>query len=216
MQIDYYKTLGVHIDATMQEIKKAYRLLALKYHPDKNPESQFADHHFQEIQLAYSILSDTKKRKQYDEERYFAGLTAQRSPVKITADWLLIECKKLNAHLLKVDSYSMNHQALHDYILLLLSDSHLSIIEKENNTEVNKQIIKELLKAIEKMKYNYYEAIISKLVLIADKNSDLISIIFNVKAKRKNQNQTERNLPIIILIITLFLCLLMYFYSNRH
>ena len=63
---DYYKTLGVDKKATADEIKKAYRKLARKYHPDRNQGDQSAEERFKEIQQAYSILSDPEKRKRYD------------------------------------------------------------------------------------------------------------------------------------------------------
>ena len=65
-KLDYYRILGLASDATSQEIKKAYRKLALKFHPDKNPENLFAEDKFKEISLAYEILSDQQKRKNYD------------------------------------------------------------------------------------------------------------------------------------------------------
>jgi len=63
---DYYKTLGVGRTATAAEIKKAYRKLARKYHPDVNPENPDAEKKFKEIQEAYAVLSDNDRRKQYD------------------------------------------------------------------------------------------------------------------------------------------------------
>src|SRR5437763_11844209 len=63
---DPYRTLGVDKKATDDEIKKAYRKLARKYHPDKNPGDASAEEHFKEIQEAYSVLSDSEKRKRYD------------------------------------------------------------------------------------------------------------------------------------------------------
>lgn len=63
---DYYKTLGVSKEATEAEIKKAYKKLAFKYHPDKNPGDKKAEEHFKEISEAYAVLSNKQKRAQYD------------------------------------------------------------------------------------------------------------------------------------------------------
>ena len=63
---DYYKILGVSRDASQEEIKKAYRRLALKYHPDRHKGDKEAEERFKEINEAYAVLSDPEKRRQYD------------------------------------------------------------------------------------------------------------------------------------------------------
>lgn len=63
---DYYKELGVAKTASQEEIKKAYRKLAVKYHPDKNKGDKASEEKFKKISEAYAVLSDTEKRKQYD------------------------------------------------------------------------------------------------------------------------------------------------------
>ena len=64
---DYYKTLGVSKSASEKEIKSAYRKLAQKYHPDKNPGDKKAEDRFKDINEAYEVLSDSQKRRRYDQ-----------------------------------------------------------------------------------------------------------------------------------------------------
>lgn len=64
---DYYKILGVERSASQDEIKKAYRKLAVKYHPDKNPDDKVAEEKFKEISEAYQVLGNADSRKKYDE-----------------------------------------------------------------------------------------------------------------------------------------------------
>jgi len=64
---DYYKILGVDRKASEEEIKRAYRKLALKYHPDRNPGDKKAEDKFKEINEAYQVLSDSEKRSRYDQ-----------------------------------------------------------------------------------------------------------------------------------------------------
>ncbi|HRR98304.1 MAG TPA: molecular chaperone DnaJ [Candidatus Syntrophosphaera sp.] len=73
---DYYEVLGVSRDASEDEIKKAYRKLAMKYHPDKNPDNKEAEEKFKEASEAYEVLSDKEKRQLYDQYGH-AGIDQQ-------------------------------------------------------------------------------------------------------------------------------------------
>lgn len=76
---DYYEVLGVSRSATPEEIKSAYRKLAIKYHPDKNPGNKEAEEKFKEAAEAYSVLSDSDKKARYDQFGH-AGLGGQPGP----------------------------------------------------------------------------------------------------------------------------------------
>lgn len=70
---DYYEVLGVNRDASDEEIKKAYRKLAMKHHPDRNPDNPKAEDHFKEAKEAYEVLSDAQKRAAYDQYGHAAS-----------------------------------------------------------------------------------------------------------------------------------------------
>jgi len=69
-ETDYYQTLNLNRKATEEEIKKAYRRLAFKYHPDRNPMSEEAEERFKQINEAYAVLGDSERRRTYDRYGY--------------------------------------------------------------------------------------------------------------------------------------------------
>src|SRR3954471_16753439 len=75
---DYYAVLGVSASATQDEIKKQYRKLAAKHHPDKNQGDQKAADRFKEISEAYQVIGDAEKRKQYDQMRQLGAFGGGR------------------------------------------------------------------------------------------------------------------------------------------
>lgn len=77
---DYYKILGVKKDANADEIKKSYRKMARKFHPDVNPNDKTAEEKFKEVQEAYDVLSDEKKRKVFDRFGYYNDNLDAESP----------------------------------------------------------------------------------------------------------------------------------------
>ena len=76
---DYYEVLGVDKSASADDIKKAYRKLAMKYHPDRNPGDKTAEEKFKEVGEAYEVLSDADKRSRYDSYG-FAGVDPNFNP----------------------------------------------------------------------------------------------------------------------------------------
>jgi curved DNA-binding protein CbpA len=210
---NYYKTLGVSSNASHEEIKKAFRQLAHKYHPDKN-DSEFARAHFRELHEAYAVLSHEPKRRAYDEERYFAGLTSQKDPANVTAEWVLEQCRQLSKHMADIDSYRMNHQGLFEYTSLLLSDSHLAILQQQAQPSINRLIIAEILEFTKRLRINQFRDICVRLYMLGSGDLEGKQMITNTLNSRNQLAALHKWTPLAILLTVIILCLIMYFYSR--
>lgn len=212
---DYYQILGVKPSATIAEIKKAYRALAFKYHPDKNPGNDLAEAHFKELQQAYAALSDTVKRAAYDDERWLSGMGgSKRYQQEVTPAWLVKVCYELNESLATIDTHRMSQGALQAYILLILTDSHLAILQQHAEIAANETIIKEILKATHRLQVKYLDEIDRRLKILAGNNRPMLQAIEKHMDERIRRSRREKWLPWFVLIVTIALCVLMYFYAG--
>jgi len=213
---DYYKILGVKPAATLPEIKKAYRALAFKYHPDKNPDSSLSEAAFKEVQEAYAVLSNAAKRAGYDDERWLMGLGSKTQYKEaVNPGWLLKICCELNTSLDTMDTHRMSQKALKAYILLILSDAHLGILEQANDPIANETIINGIIKASQKLEVKYLYEIEQRLKIIAAGNNLMLQAIDEHMENRIRKARNEKLLPYLILLITLALCVFMYLYGNK-
>jgi curved DNA-binding protein CbpA len=214
--MDYYQILGVAPAATSEEIKKAYRALAFKYHPDKNPDNAFAEAQFKELQEAYATLSNKTKKQKYDEERWLSGMsTRAKDKQAITPEWILHECKKLSKHMMHIDTYRMSHGSLSAYIEMLLSDAHLAVLEKDGTSEVKEEIVKEVLVATRNLLYPYLVPVTDRLEILAHKDSTLLTFIENSKKERRKADSWDKYMPLFVVVIVGLLCVVMYVYAKR-
>jgi hypothetical protein len=211
---DFYRILEVKPGATLHNIKQAYRKLAHQYHPDKN-ESPFAPARFQELHEAYNVLTHPDRRRKYDEERWLMGMDNRVNDQRIvTADWILHEAIKLHNHLAKVDTYRMSHNALHDYVQLLLSDAHMAILHQHADTVLNRKIIKEILASTTGLRSPYVHYVAARLAQLAVGDSEALQTIYAMQGQRVKAEQRGNTLPYMVIAITILLCLMMYLYGR--
>ena len=208
--------MGVTPAATQNEVKKAYRRLAMLYHPDKNQDNQYAEAHFREIQEAYATLSNSLLRERYDDERWLNGVSKKSYAQAVTPAWLLTVTKELTKSLSMMDTHRISQRSLQEYILLILSDAHLGVLLQHNDEEKNKIIISELLKAASWLHMQYLPEIQRKLTVLAGSNEGAAHAVNQFIKDRERQDLKQRLFPYIILLVTLALCAFMYFYGEKN
>lgn len=211
---DYYKILELDDTATEQEVKKAYRKMALQHHPDTSNGDKLVEAHFYDVKEAYDVLSHVASRQLYDQERWLSGM-AKRAAEKraVTPHWILQETIKLQAHMSSIDIYRMSHQALRAYVLQLLDDDNMELLQKDAEPSVNEAIVQMILQSTKLLKYYDMLAVAERLSMIAD--DTIQPDIDKEVTQRKKDWQRAKQLPYIIIFITFIITVCMFFWAKK-
>lgn len=234
MTKDYYAILGVSKNASTQEIKKAFRKLSLKYHPDKNPDDPFFKKMFLDLKEAYDTLIDAEKRRLYDDRlvgkhnpsastEYQTNTSTQRpepSPNELVSS-ILQNLKKIQTQLRGVATAQVKVEAITEYLSQILSSEILDLYSLISESRREEFIfnVTPLLRFLDTTTRNKYAA---QLVSIAGADNELIQQIYvQIKSERNKQrkknliNLSVRNWRIIgIILIFIVLSISSYFSSS--
>ena len=209
---DYYEILEITPGATDAAIKKAFRKLAMRYHPDRNTGNPFAIHHFREIKEAYEVLSNPVRRSEYNHKRWQHGFSS--APVsafrEVTPELLLQQAHQVEKYVASLDVFRMNHDALERQIHQLLNEHHVNMLSDKGQFEVNREIVTSVLTSIQPLPYNFLSALAAKLVRIAGTDNQLILSIHNAIRKKKQQYLWDKYKGIVMLLIALLICYFIY------
>ena len=176
---DYYKILGVTPTSTQDEIKKAYRMLAVKHHPDKNNGNSASEEMFKEISESYLILSDISKRQLYDDWQYnqqHPQPEYKQNSRKITPVTFLIIFRNIKGKVFNANGV-INEPALFKIINKVLSTENISYLIKVQDVQTNRLIIDEILVSSVFLSDASKFAIYRKLVRLANADAVLLQKI---------------------------------------
>lgn len=212
---DYYELLQVPHDADDATIKRAYRKLAFKYHPDTNKDNRYAAEHFQELQEAYTIISSPALRKKYDTERWLNGMTNRvTEQEQASAEWMLKEVISLHNYLSGIDTHRMSQSGIHNYLNTLFSDSRMAMLKAEQDASVNEGIVKLVLQATQGLNYFYLQQLCDKLLELTEQGTTTAELIITTLHKRKQHEKLQRLKPVFVIIVTLLLVFAMYLWGG--
>jgi molecular chaperone DnaJ len=212
---DYYKILEVPATATGQEIKKSFRRLAQRYHPDKHAGSHMADAHFREIQEAYKVLSDPKEREAYNYKRWHIRSTGQPfAKAALTPTAILQECKVLQQYVASMNVFHVSYDAVSHHIRQLLTGNAIGILHEHNDAAINRNIIQLLLQAAQPLPQKYFTPITRLLLQVAGDDSTAHSTIQQALLQKKQRHAWDRYKWVLMLVITALICWLMYWYGK--
>lgn len=204
---DYYRILQVQPSASLTDIKRAYRILVLAFHPDKN-NSQQAAAQFIEIQEAYTVLSDVSKRRKYDAAR-FARQRITR-PIATTPQEVRAMSTELLQHIRNGNPDRINIDWLVQNIEAVLSVYHIQLLENNDDRIELKQLIANCLFCLQYVDYSNCMHLLNRLQNIKGLDEESSFLIQSFRKHYVNNYYWNRYKMLVVLLITLAFCLLLY------
>jgi len=206
--------LGVKSNASTEEIKKSYRRLALKYHPDKNPGDLLAEAVFKEIAEAYDVLSDAKKREDYHYKRFYTYNYKYAAAQTATPQSILNDAIKLQKLIEKADPFRINRDALLFQLQQILSADNLSLLLEKKQAGINKAIVETILIVCKPLQYTYSEIIAEQLCILAIGNDNLEKKISEFLNNQRKKDTWRRYKVVAALLVAIILCLIIFLISK--
>jgi len=210
---DYYRILEVRPAASFEEIKRSYRKLAVKYHPDKNPNDILAEATFKEIAEAYDILSDTKRREAY-HSRHFYTYDYKNPEPEPTPQSILNDTLQLNKLVEKLNPFRLNQDALFFQLKHLLSEDNLLLLQHENRSSINTQILEALLRICTLLNCNFTEEIEDNLMFLANGDTYLENKVNDFLNQQRRKDKWSRYKTLLAIVVAIMLCLIIFFVSH--
>lgn len=204
---DYYQILDILPTASLDEIKKAYRKLALQYHPDTANEATFETDKFIEIKEAYEVLADTKKRQAYHYKRFYKNYQQQ---VVITPEIILQQTSDLTAFVAVLDPYRIDYDKLNHQITQTLNTSTLKILKDRKDNFIIQKTVDNCLKTTLLLNYQMALPIYQLLLNLADNNMQLITQINQQTAQQKRLFYWHKYKLLGAVLFVIILCICCY------
>jgi len=213
---DYYKTLEIGPAATEQEIKRSFRRLVLRFHPDKTGGDAVAETRFREIREAYEILSDPRQREEYNYKRWYSrSLGRHYEQAPLSPHDVLRECLQLYHYVRAVSGSRVDFDALSYHIRQkILSEANLRLLMQFNDRAANRQIVQKLMACCGSLPWRWLEPIGQLMKQAAGSDTALAAEIDDFMATHRQSSRWNRYRFVLVLLITLLICGLIYLASQ--
>jgi curved DNA-binding protein CbpA len=208
---DYYKILNVKPDAPAAIIRQSYRKLAMKYHPDKNPDDELSAAVFSEIAEAYSVLNNSLARKNYNEQRHFTAVSEYKKPAE-TIESLTDKAKILKQKILHSDPFRMNRDALLFSIKQLFPED-ISALLKTNETQLN--FFLELIVTCSSLLTSVQLKNLIKIMQpLFEKHTWLQQKLQSLLNQQIKKERWEKYKVVLAIILAILLCVVIFFFAR--
>jgi curved DNA-binding protein CbpA len=205
---DYYRILNVKSSASAGEIKNAYRKLAMKYHPDRNPDDALATAVFADVAEAYKILSDEESRKEYNYKRYLTAEEEYQRPVE-TIETLILRINKINRQVRNTDLFRLNKEALLYSIKQLFPDDISLLLNTDS--DLLKQFLEQVSIAAKRLSCHQTKQLILLFEPFYEKYEWMQQKLNMLFREQQKEERWEKNKIILAVIVAIILCILIFF-----
>lgn len=208
---DHYHILELSPSATLPEIKKAYRRLALLYHPDKTSNDPYAVARFADIKEAYEVLSNPGRKELYLQQRWYQQSTGlKKTQDTLTPVYVLKQSLELERYVSKLDVFRMDKQGLQEYIMDILSDSSIEKLNGFGEITTNGEISRILLDCLDPLPLGSILPVTQQLCKLKMGPGNLEKISAYISKRRKLEKK-ESYTTWLVLLVVIATCLLIYF-----
>lgn len=205
---DYYQILRVHPNASETTIRKAYRKLALQYHPDKTGNSEELNSYFKKINEAYKVLSNAEQRKQFHLQYYALH---HYEPVMNSSNEILVACKKLLKQIIQQGDHINEEAIVLNIQENILNENNLFILKTEENKFIQQQIHQELLQIINKLNFVNGTVLFNFLMQkFSFTNESEKVLLIEILKKKKQEYYWDKYKFFLALLIAILICLGIY------
>ena len=211
---DHYRILEVEPSATLYEIRKAYRRLAHRFHPDKTNSDPYAIAQFNAIKEAYEVLTNPQKKEKYLQQRWYQKSTgSKRSAEVLTPVSLLKQALELDKYVAGLDIHRMDKTGLLGYINEILSTETSATLNSFHDLSINNEIVLTILRTARPLTYKQVVSLRDNINRIAtdEITREKINHYYRVREKMHNW---ERIRIWVILVITLLITFAIYLLSK--
>lgn len=207
---DPYEILGVEPGSPPAIIKKAWRILVQRYHPDKRGVTAGATEAFQRIQTAYETLTDPQQKEKYLQKRWLFQVTREKqlaSPHDTRS--FLQACIQLTQRVQHQNEFRLDTDYLLHYLLFLLSPQHVALFKDEKELDITEESTHLLLLCVQPLPIKQQQVVLSQLVKLPGNIST--RLVAEYKTKMKWQWQLERyRIPLVAAMVLLLCGLIVY------
>jgi DnaJ-class molecular chaperone len=207
---DYYATLRIPQGADALSIKKAFRTLAMEYHPDKRGENAENDHYFREIKEAYGVLSDPQLREEYLYQRWLEKSMGHQLDTFVQPAQILQLFIKAEQYIASTDGFRTDKMILFNHVFKLFSLARLEAILSENNPAMEVTTVNMAIRMSAHLNLEGCLFMADHFKKMLEKHPHEAKDWEKLLRKKKQEQRMEQLKVPLVLALTLLICFLIF------